>query len=113
MTDLNKIQSAQTIIVTDGVSQEAALGSSIPAGTEEGLIVRDACKGQQTSANSRPVVIASDQSNLNVEAAQNAVVTGTITTAASTVAAVCSNMTWATITIKGTYAGVNVSFQLS
>lgn len=69
--------------------------------------------GQKVMASSIPVVIASDQSAYPVSAAQNAVVTGTITTSSSTVAASCTNMAWATITVQGTYAGVNFAFQLS
>jgi len=66
MADLNKIQSAETIIITDGVTQEAGLGTTIPSGSETGVFVRDVCIGQQTMANSRPVVISSDQSNIPI-----------------------------------------------
>lgn len=87
MSDLNKIQSAQTIIVTDGLTQEAVLGSSIPVGTEVALLVRDACVGQQTAANSRPVVIASDQSAITVAQATaanlNAQVQGNVASGAA------------------------------
>jgi len=66
MSDLTRIDAALAIELTDGISQSAALGTAIPAGTEIGLIVRDAIKGQQTMADSRPVVFASDQSTLPV-----------------------------------------------
>jgi hypothetical protein len=39
----------------------AAVMNSLPAGTEYGLVVRDAQKGQTTMASSRPVVLPSDQ----------------------------------------------------
>ncbi len=66
MADLNKIQAAEAVVICDGVSQDVAVGSSIPTGSEYGLVVRDAIKGQQTMANSRPVVIASDQSDIGI-----------------------------------------------
>jgi hypothetical protein len=44
----------------------AAVQAAQPAGTEMGLVVREAQKGQQTSANSQPVVLASDQSAIPV-----------------------------------------------
>jgi hypothetical protein len=44
-----------------GGSLVADVATSQPAGTENGLIVREAQKGQATMANSRPVVLASDE----------------------------------------------------
>lgn len=65
MSDLSRLQTAEPVLVTDGTNQ-ATFGTSTPAGTESGMIVRDAVKGQATMANSRPVVVASDQSTLPV-----------------------------------------------
>lgn len=48
------------------VNAIAAVQATQPAGTEMGLVVREAQKGQSTSANSRPVVLASDQSSIPV-----------------------------------------------
>lgn len=72
--------------------------------------------GQATMANSSPVVIASDQSAINTTSAQAAATTGNLTTASgagSTVSANVSQYSVATITLKGTYAGVTVSFKAS
>lgn len=70
--------------------------------------------GQTTSANSSPVVIASDQSVLSFKNTTGlAATTGTITTATSTVTA--TNMVGVgsvTVTMAGTYAGVNISFEI-
>lgn len=69
--------------------------------------------GQTTSANSAPVVIASDQSTVKTKLATDiADVIGTITTATSTVTLTSlSGVGSATVTIFGTYAGVNVTFE--
>lgn len=48
------------------VNAIAAVQATQPTGTEQGLVVREAQKGQTTSANSRPVVLASDQSSIPV-----------------------------------------------
>jgi hypothetical protein len=46
----------------------AVVMATQPAGTEQGLVVREAQKGSATSANSRPVVIASDQAAIPTSA---------------------------------------------
>lgn len=63
MADLSKIASSQPIEITDGTNS-AVLANSLPSGSSYGLVVREASQGQQTMANSSPVVIASDQSTL-------------------------------------------------
>lgn len=69
--------------------------------------------GQATMANSAPVVIASNQTGVPVRlAASQSPTTGSITTSTSTV--VVPDLTGVgsvTITIYGTYAGVNVTFE--
>lgn len=50
------------------VAALALVMSSQPAGTELALVVREAQKGSATSANSRPVVVASDQAAIPVSA---------------------------------------------
>ncbi|MGL1765619.1 hypothetical protein ACSTIG_23670, partial [Vibrio parahaemolyticus] len=68
---LAKIATAEPITITDGVSQQVAVStSSPPSSSAVGLIVREAAQGQQTMANSQPVVIASNQSNLPINIAQ-------------------------------------------
>lgn len=61
MSDLTRIQTAMPIQVTDADSQAVALSTSLPSSSAIALVVRDAAQGVQTSANSRPVVVASDQ----------------------------------------------------
>jgi len=61
MSDLTRIQTALPIQVTDADSQAVALTTALPSSSAIALVVRDAAQGIQTSANSRPVVVASDQ----------------------------------------------------
>ena len=61
MSDLNRIQTALPIQVTDAGSQAVALTTTLPSSSAIALVVRDAAQGIQTSANSRPIVVASDQ----------------------------------------------------
>ncbi len=61
MSDLTRIQTAMPIQVTDADSQAVALTTSLPSSSAIALVVRDAAQGMQTSAYSRPVVVASDQ----------------------------------------------------
>jgi hypothetical protein len=53
----------QRIVLADSSTAAAlaAVANSQPAGSEYGLIVREAQKGQNTMANSHPVVLPSDQ----------------------------------------------------
>jgi hypothetical protein len=53
----------QRMVISDTATAAAlaAVQNSQPAGTEYGLVVREAQKGQATMANSRPVVLPSDQ----------------------------------------------------
>ena len=113
MSDVTKLQSAEPILITDGTSL-VATSTTIPAGTEVGLIVRDAIKGQSTMASSRPVTIASDQTNLNIGYGTTTVVTGSITTSSTAVTATSLvGYSGATVSISGTYNSVNVTFEVS
>ena len=47
MPDLSRIASAETVILTDGSTQQAALSTSAPTGSEVGLIVRNVPSGSQ------------------------------------------------------------------
>jgi hypothetical protein len=87
MGDLTRIDQAQAIEITDGVSQTATIATGLPGGSVAGLVVREAAQGQQTAANSRPVVIASDQSDINVD------INGTAITSAT-----CTNVTASNVT---------------
>jgi hypothetical protein len=60
MGDLNRIMTAECIEVTDGNANAVPVQTSV-AGTEFGLITREARTGQATMANSIPVTIASNQ----------------------------------------------------
>jgi len=62
----------ERIVISDDSNAAglAAITNSQPAGTEYGLVVREAQLGQATMAASRPVVIASNQSNLPVAGAK-------------------------------------------
>jgi len=66
MSDLGKIATAEPVFLTDGSAQQVVITTALPASSSAGLAVREVSQGQQTSANSRPVVIASDQSALSV-----------------------------------------------
>lgn len=67
MADLDEIQASQTVELTDGNTQAAVLATAKPGASEIGLVVREAQRGQQTSANSIPVVLPTDQEiNLTV-----------------------------------------------
>lgn len=70
--------------------------------------------GQQTMAASLPVALASNQSNIPISGGTLATTTGTLTTATSTVTsgdvALYNNVT---VVLYGTYAGVNVIFEVS
>lgn len=68
--------------------------------------------GSKTSANSLPVVIASDN-NVNTVAAQAARTTGTITTSSGVVSTAVSAYSIVTVTFNGTYAGITVNFEYS
>lgn len=69
--------------------------------------------GQATSANSAPVVLASDQSTVRTKLANDvASTTGTITTATSSVTSnTLTGVGSVTISVYGTYAGVNLTFE--
>lgn len=66
MSDLGKIATAEPVILTDGISQQVALTTALPASSAVGMAVREVSQGQQTAANSHPVVLASDQSPIAV-----------------------------------------------
>lgn len=61
MADLTRIQTAAPIQITDANSSVVALTNALPSSSAIGLVIRDAAQGQASMANSRPVVIASDQ----------------------------------------------------
>lgn len=61
MADLTRIQTAMPIQVTDANSSTVELAASLPSAAAIALVVREAAQGIQTSANSKPVVVASDQ----------------------------------------------------
>jgi len=70
--------------------------------------------GQKTMANSAPVVISSDQTQVPVQLnAIQGTTTGTITTSTSTVVATdLSGIGAVTVSVYGTYAGVNFTFEI-
>lgn len=61
MADLTRIQTAMPIQVTDANSSVVELAAALPSAAAIALVVREAAQGLQTSANSKPVVVASDQ----------------------------------------------------
>lgn len=65
-TDITRVDAAQAIEITDGQSQTVKVRTSDPLSGDEGLVVREVARGQQTESNSIPVVIASNQSSLSV-----------------------------------------------
>lgn len=69
---------------------------------------------QKTMANSLPIAIASDQSNIPISGGTLATTSGTLTTSTSTVTtgdvALYNNVT---VVLAGTYAGVNATFEVS
>jgi hypothetical protein len=52
--------------IADDTGAAAKINTSLPTSNDPALTVRDASQGQATMANSRPVVIASDQSAITV-----------------------------------------------
>jgi hypothetical protein len=89
----------------------ASVLSALPGTSELGLTVREAAQGQTTMANSRPVVIASDQSIVAV-LTPDLTSTGNITTstpgAGNTVSIVMSGRKSAAVAITGTWGGTIV-----
>lgn len=69
--------------------------------------------GQKTMANSFPVVISSDQSAVTVQGLQGSATTGNITANGQTVSLAVSNYASVTFSINGTYAGINLAFEVS
>jgi hypothetical protein len=70
--------------------------------------------GQSTMANARPVVIASDQTNVPVLLKNEEISTsGSIVAATSLVQATVSTGNQVAIQLAGTYAGVNATFEVS
>lgn len=67
MADINRTEAGLPIAVTDGTSDEvASVTTSTPSSSNPALNVREVERGQNTAANSIPVVLASDQSSLPV-----------------------------------------------
>lgn len=66
MADLTRIDASGTVEITDGISQSAAVKTTTPSASDGGLVVREAQRGQQTAANSIPVVMASNQSPIPI-----------------------------------------------
>lgn len=93
-----KIQTFENTVGADVVEAQAV----VPVDTAGAALV-----GQKTMAASLPVAVASDNV-LTIQGNQAAVVTGSITTATSTVVvSAATNLNVATVTIHGTYAGVS------
>jgi hypothetical protein len=68
MADITGSQAGLHVEITDAVNAvDANVRTTTPGGSDAGLVVREAARGQDTSANSMPVVIASDQSSLTVD----------------------------------------------
>lgn len=61
MADLTRLQNSQPVQITDDSTQVAVLTTTVPGSTVVALAIREVQRGQQTSANSMPVVLASDQ----------------------------------------------------
>lgn len=51
----------RVVITGEGIDDIVDTSTSIPNGSERGLIIREASRGQSTSEDSIPVVLASDQ----------------------------------------------------
>lgn len=67
MGDLTELQSAQAVEITDTTGSNAAkINTALPGSSDPGLTVREVAQGQTTMANSRPVVIASNQTAIPV-----------------------------------------------
>jgi hypothetical protein len=61
MADLTELKQAMAVEITDtSGTNEAKINTSLPGVSDAALTVREARQGQQTSANSIPVVMASD-----------------------------------------------------
>jgi len=113
MDDADDLQ----IYYDDPTATQAVSFSSLPAGTNNIGDVDIASlpnEGQQTMANSISVAVASDQTSVPTQLNANQTnVTGTITTSSSTVTATdLSGIGGLTVTIYGTYAGVNATFEV-
>jgi len=95
MSELDRLQTAAPITITDGsASLEAVIKTGVPGVNDPGLVVREGTRGQLTSSNSIPVVIANDQ-----QISRGSLVAGqaTINTAA---AALVANSVKLSLTIK-------------
>ena len=112
----------QRIALADGTTAAgiAVVTNAIPSGASQyGLVVRPypfsdgtsqvAIKAASTAAVAADpalVVAVSPNNNVTIQGVQDTRVTGTITTAASTVSASSAQRNVGTVTISGTYAGV-------
>ena len=65
MSDVNRLQAAETVTITDGTAVVGVLGTQ-PAGTEYGIVVREAQRGPAAMSASRPVTLALDQPPIDV-----------------------------------------------
>lgn len=63
MPDLTRVDAAEAVEITDGSSQSVKVRTAQPSSGDEGLVVREAARGQVIAANSMPVVLASDQAS--------------------------------------------------
>lgn len=102
------IQDGGNSITVDGtlsITANSAVNVAQYGGTNTTL-------GQKTSAASMPVVVSSDY-NLPTVSAQASAATGTLTNVTDTVAASVSMYSAVTVTIKGTYGGANMIFEVS
>jgi hypothetical protein len=67
MADINQTEAGQSVFIVDGgTNEKAAVVTATPSSGEAAIAVREVERGQGTSAASIPVVLASDQSDLNV-----------------------------------------------
>lgn len=98
MADLTRIQQAMPIQITDADNSAAALANALPSSVAVGLVVREAAQGIQTSANSKPVVVASDQ-----QVARGTMVSGQQSVGTSQVQ-LPSNQIYLAVTIKASNA---------
>jgi len=70
MADLDFTDASQPVEITDGMNMgnSAQVRTGTPTSTDGGLVVREAARGQQTPANSIPVVLAESPGNPAVDA---------------------------------------------
>jgi hypothetical protein len=83
------------------------------ASNQTAVPVAIAATGVQNSAASLAVTIASDQSPISIAESASAIVSGSITTNGQRITAPMAQFNGASISLSGTYAGVNLTFEAS